>query len=170
MNSFEFRSMVLKLVLSNIFKSKIGLKQNFPPILLLSYMFNLWLVKKKEIDDCRIINQVSSLYILGITFTNLELFFIDYFSEINSRAIAYLSTDINRCVLLRDNHINVLATMTKLNEQLPIFLMNEVNKDKNFIENHFGIYLACIDHYLHCNASSFCMELCIRYRNIISIE
>ena len=37
-----------------------------------------------------------------------------------------MSTDINRRLFIRYSFINVLNTITKLNEQLPICLMNEV--------------------------------------------
>jgi hypothetical protein len=55
-----------------------------------------------------------------------------YFSEINSRAMAYMTIDINRRLLVRYNFINVLNTITQLNEQLPIYLMNEVREKNEF--------------------------------------
>jgi hypothetical protein len=48
-----------------------------------------------------------------------------YFSEINTRAIAYMTIDINRRLLVWYGFINILNTITQLNEQLPICLMNE---------------------------------------------
>lgn len=39
-----------------------------------------------------------------------------------------MSVDINRRLSIRYGFVNVLNTMSKLNEQLPIYLMNEVRK------------------------------------------
>lgn len=53
---------------------------------------------------------------------------IFYFSELNTRAVAYMTIDINRRLLIHYGYINILNTITQLNEQLPIFEMNEVRK------------------------------------------
>ncbi|CAF3748010.1 unnamed protein product [Rotaria sp. Silwood1] len=45
--------------------------------------------------------------------------------EINTRAFAYMIIDINRHLLIKYNYINVLNTITRLNEQLPICLIND---------------------------------------------
>ncbi|CAF3902640.1 unnamed protein product [Rotaria sordida] len=45
--------------------------------------------------------------------------------EINTRAFAYITIDINRHLLKKYNHINVLNTITQLNEQLSICLIND---------------------------------------------
>lgn len=39
-----------------------------------------------------------------------------------------MSIDVNRRLSIGYGFINVLNTMSKLNEQLPIYLMNEVRK------------------------------------------
>jgi hypothetical protein len=39
-----------------------------------------------------------------------------------------MSIDINRRLSIRYGFVNVLNTMSKLNGQLPIYLMNEVRK------------------------------------------
>ncbi|CAF2477844.1 unnamed protein product [Rotaria sp. Silwood2] len=44
---------------------------------------------------------------------------------INTRAVAYMTIDINRCLLMSYGFINVLNTITQLNEQLPTCVMNE---------------------------------------------
>ncbi|CAF4213848.1 unnamed protein product [Rotaria sp. Silwood2] len=45
--------------------------------------------------------------------------------EINTRAFAYMTIDINRYLLIQYTYINVLNTITRLNEQLPICLIND---------------------------------------------
>ncbi len=52
----------------------------------------------------------------------------EIFSEINTRAVAYMTIDINRRLLIWYGFINILNTITQLNEQLPICLMNEVSE------------------------------------------
>ncbi|UJR36071.1 hypothetical protein I4U23_028807 [Adineta vaga] len=46
-------------------------------------------------------------------------------SGINTRAVGYMTIDINRRLLIWYGFINILNTITQLNEQLPISLMNE---------------------------------------------
>ncbi len=46
----------------------------------------------------------------------------------NTRAVAYMTIDINRRLLIHYGYINILNTITQLNEQLPIFEMNEVGE------------------------------------------
>lgn len=55
----------------------------------------------------------------------LEIF---HFSDINTRVLAYMTIDINRRLLIYYGYINVLDTITQLNEQLPLRLMNEVRE------------------------------------------
>ncbi|CAF1150239.1 unnamed protein product [Adineta steineri] len=45
--------------------------------------------------------------------------------NVNTRAIAYMTIDINRRLLIWYGFINILNTITQLNQQLPICLMNE---------------------------------------------
>jgi len=74
-----------------------------------------------------------------------------------------MSIDINRRLLIRYSFINVLNTITKLNEQLSICLMNEVRKkillEKKIIKCYLD--LAFVNNYLYGHTSSFSMDLCI---------
>ncbi|CAF3403952.1 unnamed protein product [Rotaria socialis] len=45
--------------------------------------------------------------------------------EINTRAFEYMTIDINRYLLNKHGYINILNTITQLNEQLPICLVND---------------------------------------------
>jgi hypothetical protein len=118
-----FRSMKIKFVISNIIKSKVGLKQHSPSIPLLYYVFNISLIKKKKKT-----NIIISPYILGKNKSLKSFLKIFYFSELNTRAVAYMTIDINRRLLIHYGYINILNTITQLNEQLPIFEMNEVRE------------------------------------------
>lgn len=41
-----------------------------------------------------------------------------------------MTIDINRRLLIYYGYLNILNTITQLNEQLPICIMNEVNDEK----------------------------------------
>ena len=101
----------------------------------LCYTFNSWLVTRNTrlVFALPLARSLPSPYILrkNTIFLLLESSNSISFSEIDVRAIGYITIDINRRLLTRQDYINVLNTLTQLHEQLPVPLMNEVNEGLN---------------------------------------
>jgi hypothetical protein len=48
-----------------------------------------------------------------------------------------MTIDINRRLLISHGYMNILNTITQLNEQLPLYMINEVRK-KNYFYFYFN--------------------------------
>lgn len=127
--------MGVKHVLSSTSVSKDGQRPNSLWIPSLCYAFNSLLVTRNTrlTFALPLVSSLPSRYILGksTVVRLLESSNSVPFSEIDVRAIGYITIDINRRLLTRHDYINVLNTLTQLHEQLPVHLMNEVNEGLN---------------------------------------
>lgn len=79
------------------------------------------------------ITPVSLLFIPGTNASPIWTFIaLVLFSDVDTRALAYVTIDINRRVMIWYGFINILNTLTQLNEQLSICLLNEVGDGRSF--------------------------------------
>ena len=79
------------------------------------------------------ITPVSLLFIPGTNTSPMCTFIASvFFSDVDTRALAYMTIDINRRVMIWYGFINILNTLTQLNEQLSICLLNEVGDGCSF--------------------------------------
>ena len=86
-------------------------------------------------------------------------------SEIDTRALAYMTIDVNRRLMIWYGFVNVLNTLSQLNEQLPICLLNEVGKECSVSYETDRVRLAPADRHLHHDAPSFVMDLFFGYHD-----
>ena len=110
--------------------SRDGQRRNSLSIPLLFSVFNSSLATRRRKIPFEVLLPISSRYIPRKD----EFFLLRRYSqdsscsEIDVRAIAYMTIDINRRLLTRHDYINVLNTLTQLHEELPVHLINEVTE------------------------------------------
>ena len=68
--------------------------------------------------------------------------------ENDTRAISYMTIDVNRRLFIWYGFINVLNTITQLNDQLPVCVLNEVKtkismKKMKFVSLDFFLFRKC---------------------------
>lgn len=84
-------------------------------------------------------------------------------SEIDTRTVAYMTIDINRRLLIWYGFINILNTITQLNEQLPVCVLTEVGGKvlhRSMDVSRFG--LAYVNGDLYGDFAFVCLDLLTR--------